>query len=154
MLSHFTVIIWLIIFGCYHSVYDICLISKVVCSMPSIVCRPVLRRVAYGTLGTQPSLLRYWPSSSYILIIAIHSHHRHTFSSSPYILTMAIHSHNLHTFSSSPNILIMALHSYHWHTFSSLPYIPINWRHSVRMSLGFCPAEPRNWKWPNGVGNS
>ena len=26
--------------------------------------------------------------------------------------------------------------------------------HSVRMSLGFCPAEPRNWKWPNGVGNS
>ena len=27
-------------------------------------------------------------------------------------------------------------------------------RHSVRMSLGFCPAEPRNWKWPNGVWNS
>ena len=27
-------------------------------------------------------------------------------------------------------------------------------RHSVRMRLGFCPAEPRNWKWPNGVGNS
>ena len=27
-------------------------------------------------------------------------------------------------------------------------------RHSVRMSLGFRPAEPRNWKWPNGVGNS
>ena len=26
--------------------------------------------------------------------------------------------------------------------------------HSVRMRLGFCPAEPRNWKWPNGVGNS
>ena len=24
-------------------------------------------------------------------------------------------------------------------------------RHSVRMRLGFCPAEPRNWKWPNGV---
>ena len=27
-------------------------------------------------------------------------------------------------------------------------------RHSVRMSLGLCPAELRNWKWPNGVGNS
>ena len=27
-------------------------------------------------------------------------------------------------------------------------------RHSVRMSLGFCPAEPWNWKWPNGVENS
>ena len=27
-------------------------------------------------------------------------------------------------------------------------------RHSVRMSLGFCPVEPRNWKWPNCVGNS
>ena len=27
-------------------------------------------------------------------------------------------------------------------------------RHSVRMRLGFCPAEPRNWKWPNGVVNS
>ena len=26
--------------------------------------------------------------------------------------------------------------------------------HSVRMRLGFCPAEPRNWKWPNSVGNS
>ena len=52
---------------------------------------------------------------------------------------------------------------------SSAPYhIPIHGRawlraiftlsrylwHSVRMSLGICPAEPRNWKWPNGVGNS
>ena len=26
-------------------------------------------------------------------------------------------------------------------------------RHSVRMSLGFSPAEPRNWKWSNSVGN-
>ena len=26
--------------------------------------------------------------------------------------------------------------------------------HSVRMRLGFCPAEPKNWKWPTGVGNS
>ena len=24
--------------------------------------------------------------------------------------------------------------------------------HSVRMSLGFCPQKPRNWKWPNSVG--
>ena len=27
-------------------------------------------------------------------------------------------------------------------------------RHSVRMSLGICPAEPRNWKWPNCDGKS
>ena len=32
--------------------------------------------------------------------------------------------------------------------------IPTCLWHSVRMRLGFCPAEPKNWKWPNGVGNS
>ena len=37
---------------------------------------------------------------------------------------------------------------------SSCSLISIIIRHSVRMSLEFCPAEPRNWKRPNGVGNS
>ena len=35
---------------------------------------------------------------------------------------------------------------------SQVPQLTL--RHSVRMSLGICPAEPRNWKWPNGVGKS
>ena len=35
-----------------------------------------------------------------------------------------------------------------------LLYPSIHIWHSVRMSLGFRPAELRNWKWTNGVGNS
>ena len=40
-----------------------------------------------------------------------------------------------------------------WLIFKALRWFR-NFSHSVRMRLGFCPAEPRNWKWPYGVGNS